>query len=292
MADSKISKFVAFMVVFSLMICSTTMAKSKSSGSKLRVGYYYKTCPQAEMIVRKAVNKAVSKNPGIAAGLIRMHFHDCFVRGCDGSVLLDTVPGKPAAEKDNIANFPSLQGLNSLKVGWIGYDVPSGRRDGRVSLSSEVLQNLPPPFFSAPQLRDNFRTKGLSLDDMVTLSGSHSIGVSHCSSFSSRLSGFNATFDQDPSLNPGFASFLKTRCPAGNSDPVVSNDFQTPNRLDNKYYANLKVQKGLLTSDQTLFDSPLTRKLVVENAKYGFDDSRAEVLSPQTNDQVITSDDE
>lgn len=163
---------------------------------------------------------------------------------------------------------------SALKTGHIWYEVPSGRRDGRASLSSEVLQSLPPPFFNAAQLRDNFRVKGLSLDDMVTLSGAHSIGVSHCSSFANRLSGFNATFNQDPSLHPGYAAFLKTRCPVappppGSEDPIVSNDVLTPGRLDKKYYVGLKEGKGLLTSDQTLFESALTRRMVVENARYG-----------------------
>lgn len=213
---------------------------------------------------------------------------------------MDTAPGKAAAEKESGVNFPSLRGFevideakakiealcpgtvscadilafaardSALKTGWIGYDVPSGRRDGRVSLSSEVVLNLPPPFFSASQLRDNFKAKGLSLDEMVTLSGAHSIGVSHCSSFANRLSGFNATFNQDPSLDGKYAAFLKTKCPAsGNSDPVVNNDVLTPTTLDNKYYVNLQYHKGLLTSDQTLFDSSLTKKLVVNNVKYG-----------------------
>ncbi|XP_070004027.1 uncharacterized protein [Nicotiana sylvestris] len=225
------------------------------------------------------------------------------LQGCDGSVLLDSVRGKETAEKDSPINNPSLRGFevideakalleklcprtvscadilafaardSALFAGGISYALPGGRRDGRVSLSSEVIQNLPPPFFNAQQLQDNFKRKGLSLDEMVTLSGAHSIGRTHCSSFSNRLYGFNATHPQDPSLDPRYASFLKNKCPRPISDtqvdPIVNLDISTPNRLDNKYYLNLKNHKGLLTSDQTLFESPLTSKLVFNNVKYG-----------------------
>ncbi|XAR61463.1 Peroxidase [Bertholletia excelsa] len=286
----------AILYVFMIFLSSNV------ASSPLRVGYYRKTCPSAEAIIRKAVKKAVSKNPGIAAGLVRMHFHDCFGRGCDGSVLLDSVAGKPAAEKAHPANNPSLRGFevideakaqleavcprtvscadivafaahdSAFKAGGINYAVPAGRRDGRVSLSDEVSQNLPRPSFSAKQLEDNFARKRLSRDDMVTLSGAHSTGVSHCSSFSNRLYS-NSTLQQDLSMDPSYAVFWKTKCPppaASNvKDLTVPLEVTTPNRLDNRYYSEIKSHRGLLTSDQTLLSSPSTAKLVMRNAKYG-----------------------
>lgn len=223
------------------------------------------------------------------------------MQGCDGSVLLESTPGNPSVERDHPANYPSLRGFevieeaktqleaicpqtvscadilafaardSALKVGGIKYDVPSGRRDGRISIRDEVPQNLPSPDSNADELVRNFSRKGLSLDEMVTLSGAHSIGVSHCSSFSKRLYSFNDTHPQDPSMDPSFAAYLKAKCPQppSNTDPTADFDAITPIRLDNKYYKGVINHRVLLTSDQTLLSSQSTREMVVSNANYG-----------------------
>ncbi len=51
-----------------------------------------------------------------------------------------------------------------------------------MSLQSEALVNLPRPQFNAGELIENFAAKGLSVDDMVALSGNnYSIGCNKAS---------------------------------------------------------------------------------------------------------------
>lgn len=45
----------------------------------LRMDYYLMNCPFAEGIVKNIVNRRLQADPTLAAALLRMHFHDCFV---------------------------------------------------------------------------------------------------------------------------------------------------------------------------------------------------------------------
>ena len=49
--------------------------------------------------------------------------------------------------------------------------VPLGRRDGLVSLASNVRRNIIDTGFSVDAMAASFTAKGLTLDDLVTLSG-------------------------------------------------------------------------------------------------------------------------
>ncbi|KAL3517506.1 hypothetical protein ACH5RR_020095 [Cinchona calisaya] len=249
----------------------------------LSPNYYSGTCDGVEDIVREITWNRVAANYTLPAKLIRLHFHDCFVRGCDGSILLDSTANNPA-EKEAIPNL-SLGGFDvideikkalelkcprtvscadivalaardavSYQFGTPMWTVLTGRKDGNISRKSEVLLNLPSPFSNFSTLNQNFVNKGLNARDLVVLSGAHTIGVGHCNLFSNRLYNFTGKGDQDPSLNRDYAAELKTKCPSLAATSAVYMDPITPEEFDTNYYVALKRNEGLFQSDAALLN--------------------------------------
>ncbi|KAI5005833.1 peroxidase 1-like [Hordeum vulgare subsp. vulgare] len=267
----------AIVAVVMVAVCLRLPAVARA---QLQVGFYNTSCPNAESLVRQAVASAFANDSGIAAGLIRLHFHDCFVRGCDASVLLVSANG--TAERDAAPNKPSLRGFEVIDAakaavekscartvscadivafaardsinltGQAAYQVPSGRRDGNFSLDQDALNNLPPPTFTAKQLVDRFANKTLTAEEMVILSGAHTVGRSFCSSFLARIWN-NTTATVDTGLSPGYAALLQALCPSSpNAATTTAVDPSTPAVLDNNYYKLLSLNLGLFFSDNQL----------------------------------------
>ncbi|KAJ8458707.1 hypothetical protein OPV22_031633 [Ensete ventricosum] len=86
---------------------------------QLTPDFYDAVCPQALPTIRTVVEAAVALQPRLGASLVRMHFHDCFVNGCDGSVLLDDsatfVGEKTAAPNNNsLRGFEVIDGIKAV----------------------------------------------------------------------------------------------------------------------------------------------------------------------------------
>lgn len=67
-------------LVWAVVAVAAAVSRAQQQQQLLQVGFYDTLCPAAEIIVQEEVSKAASGNPGVAAGLLRLHFHDCFVR--------------------------------------------------------------------------------------------------------------------------------------------------------------------------------------------------------------------
>lgn len=89
------------------------------------------------------------------------------------------------------------------------------------------------------------------------MAGSHTIGLARCTTFRPRIYNDTATIDAL------FAKSLQRKCPKSGSDNNLANlDHQTPTHFDNLYYKNLVKNKGLLHSDQALYNGSSADSLV------------------------------
>lgn len=258
-------------------------------GGGLRTGFYSSSCPQAESMVRSSVQTYYNKDPTIAAALLRLHFHDCFVQGCDASILIAGASAERSALQNNglrgfeviddvkkqletscpgivsCADIIALAARDSVDLsGGPSWGVPTGRRDGRISSSSEA-SNMPSPLDPISVQRQKFAAKGLDDHDLVTLVGAHTIGQTDCLFFRYRLYNFTTTGNADPSINPTFLTKMQTVCPKnGDASTRVALDKDSQFAFDVSFFKNVRDGNGVLESDQRLWGDASTRR-VVEN---------------------------
>ncbi|PHU29338.1 Peroxidase 15 [Capsicum chinense] len=251
---------------------------------KLSPTFYAFTCPNVIHVVRDVMEQIQRRDVRAGAKIIRLHFHDCFVNGCDGSVLLDNATGI-ISEKDanpnvgiggtdivdeiktalenvcpGVVSCADILALASeigvVLAGGPSWLVPLGRRDGLTANRSGANTDLPSPTETLDVMIPQFTRKGLGLTDLVALSGAHTFGRARCRTFNQRLFNFNGTGRPDPTLDPNYLQTLRRLCPQGGNGGTFANlDKSTPDQFDNHYFTNLKNHQGLLQTDQELFST-------------------------------------
>src|SRR5262249_1783139 len=141
----------------------------------------------------------------------------------------------------------------TLLLGGPFWEVSFGRKDGRISIAKEA-DAVPQGRENVTALIDFFNALGLSILDLVTLSGSHTIGRSSCYPFLHRLANFKGSGKPDPTLDVRYWKNLTRACKW--SSDFVNLDATTPRTFDPEYYINLGKKKGLLSTDQELYSDP------------------------------------
>ncbi|KAK4347694.1 hypothetical protein RND71_034033 [Anisodus tanguticus] len=157
--------------------------------------YYSLSCPQLESIMQKKVEEWIKKDYSLAPALMRLHFHDCFVRGCDASILLDHEGSEKSAKASKtLRGFEVIDDIKrelekacpktvscadiltaaardaTIAVGGPFWMVPYGRKDGIVSMAKEADKLIPMGHELVTDLLEFFQSKGLNVLDLVVLS--------------------------------------------------------------------------------------------------------------------------
>lgn len=265
---------MAFVRVICAFVVLLIMA---TAHAQLTPNFYKESCPNLQNLVIDVVAQAVRKEPRMAASLLRLHFHDCFVNGCDGSLLLDDTSSFQS-EKNAAPNINSTRGFEVIDAikstvekacpGLVScadiltiaardsvflsagpyWEVVLGRRDSTSASVDAANTDIPSPAFDVNRLVSTFQNQGLSPRDMVALSGAHTIGQARCVVFRNRIYNENTTIDGR------YASVMQGRCPTSGGDNNLSPlDFGSATRFDNRYFTNVEAKRGLLHSDQQLF---------------------------------------
>ncbi|KAL0016894.1 hypothetical protein SO802_003963 [Lithocarpus litseifolius] len=229
---------------------SSTQSASSSNEdiSGLRYDFYHETCPQAESIVRTHMARLYSDHNNVSAALLRLFFHDCFIEGCDASVLLDDSNGdknhsieRQAIPNQTLRGFDKIDSIKEelekacpgvvscadivsiatrdgiMLAGGPFYPVLTGRRDSIHSYFNEALAAIPRPDDNITQTLHLFYLRGFDERETVSLLGSaHNIGKIGCEFIQKRLFNFKGTGQPDPTIAPDFLTEMRMRCQDSN----------------------------------------------------------------------------
>ncbi|XP_030503935.2 peroxidase 60-like [Cannabis sativa] len=252
-----------------------------------------------EATIKDAVKLAFGKDRTLVAALLRMQFHDCFVKGCDASILIEKNKDGSLTEKNagpnrsvrgydviddikkdleskchqvvscaDIIAIATRDAVNLASEGRVNYVVETGRLDGKESKLTNV--NLPPPTISVANSISAFRQKGLDIADMVYLLGGHTVGTAHCSLFQDRVYNFNGSGKPDPTMNSTLVNSLKSKCPSkssfNNIVPLDQTNEDSSLVVDKSFYNQLVMKRGILKIDQDLANDEKTKDVVKQLA--------------------------
>jgi len=257
---------------------------SSFSEGGLQTGFYSSTCPTAESVVLSTVQQSVQADPTLAAGLLRLHYHDCFVQGCDASILIAGASAEQTASgHSGLRGFDVIENakkqLERICPGVVScadivalaardavalsngpnYDVPTGRRDGMRSSAGDA-SDMPDPTDSVDVLKRKFAAKGLSASDLVVLNGAHTIGTTACFFIEDRLYNFAADGDADPSINPEYLTELRSTCPKGGDvNTRLALDRGSEFQFDKEFLENMREGNVALQSDSSMYQDGSTR---------------------------------
>ncbi|GLJ31748.1 hypothetical protein SUGI_0638610 [Cryptomeria japonica] len=285
MTPLKTCKSLLTIVICLISITFITCQQIPEPVSGLAYGFYKSSCPRAEEIVREELGYFLNNNITSVGGFLRIPYHDCFVQGCDASILINATDGELSSLPNQSLRPEVLQEIEKIKekveaacpntvscadiVVLAGrdsvhlskgpyFEVPTGRRDSlNYVLGSDITSaQLPPPNSTVTQLITRFVLDGLSGLDLVALSGAHSVGTAHCSAF------INSLFPLSNRLTSSFAQELLQICPNQRSNNLTVMDKATPFVFDNKYFINLVEGLVLFDSDTALLQNSQTSSAV------------------------------
>ncbi|CAN1132020.1 Peroxidase 57, partial [Linum perenne] len=209
------------------------------SSARLRVGHYRSTCPLAETIIRRVVERWHAVDPTITAALLRINFHDCFVKGCDAALLIDPTPQNPQPQKTAPPNR-SIRGFDLIDA-----------------VKSAVE-------FACPATVSCADVISLATRDAVSLAGGpkYVVPTGRLDGISSSAADTETELATPTSMDPTLVRQLMVTCGRGGGNATAALDQGTPLAFDGSFYREIERKRGVLSIDQELGTNPLTSRMV------------------------------